>query len=239
MRCWRSTATMTWPWCPFMMKGVELVGMPDTPSCYPPMLKPATLAVDDLQNSAVWRRKALLGKIHQADPSHIEHLESHSPGRARAGVCGRTIQQWAGSFEPPGPWGLVCGPPLRPGTGRRDETAPNRRLPGGSIEPGLHGDILLEAAGRRLYNWIDPVHCREARRCFGWTRHRSLAWEVLGPQQSLQANGHPPCEQTPGCDILPWCQWCSEVLRGKCPNVWVDGCSLQLQQSVEEPMVLV
>ena len=61
---------------PFMMKGVELVGMPDTPACYPPMLKPATLLVDDLQNSAVWRRKAVLGKVHQADPSHIEHLES-------------------------------------------------------------------------------------------------------------------------------------------------------------------
>ena len=61
---------------PFMMKGVELVGMPDTPACYPPMLKPATLVVDDLQASAMWRRKAVLGKVHQSDPSHIEHLES-------------------------------------------------------------------------------------------------------------------------------------------------------------------
>ena len=60
----------------FMMKGVELVGMPDTPACYPPLLKPATLVVDDLQASALWRRTAVLGRFHHADPSHIGHLES-------------------------------------------------------------------------------------------------------------------------------------------------------------------
>ena len=30
---------------PFMMEGVKLVGMSDTPACYPAMLKPATLVV--------------------------------------------------------------------------------------------------------------------------------------------------------------------------------------------------
>ena len=61
---------------PSMLEGVRLVGMPDTPACYPAMLRPATLVAEDLQSSAVWRRKAALGRVHQADPEHIEHLEA-------------------------------------------------------------------------------------------------------------------------------------------------------------------
>lgn len=61
---------------PLMTEGVELVGMPDTPACYPPMLRPATLVQEDLEASAVWRRKAVIGKVSKADPSHVEHLES-------------------------------------------------------------------------------------------------------------------------------------------------------------------
>eukprot|EP00435_Cladocopium_sp_Y103_P064485 s1024_g26.t1 len=60
---------------PFMTEGVKLVGMPDTPPCYPAMLKPATLCLEDLQKSAVWRRKAILGKVPKTDLSHIQHLE--------------------------------------------------------------------------------------------------------------------------------------------------------------------
>lgn len=60
--------------CDFMFKGVPVVGCHDTPSCYPELLKPATLTESDLQTSAVWRRKAILSKVHQADPSHIDHL---------------------------------------------------------------------------------------------------------------------------------------------------------------------
>ena len=56
--------------CDFMFKGVPVVGRHDTPSCYPELLKPATLTERDLQASAVWRRKAILSKVHQADPSH-------------------------------------------------------------------------------------------------------------------------------------------------------------------------
>ena len=36
----------------FMLEGVKLVGMPNTPSCYRDMLKPATLTLEDLQASA-------------------------------------------------------------------------------------------------------------------------------------------------------------------------------------------
>ena len=59
---------------PFMLEGVA--GMPDTPACYPAMLKPATLVVEDLQSSALWRRKAILSRVQQADSAHIDHLET-------------------------------------------------------------------------------------------------------------------------------------------------------------------
>ena len=42
----------------FMMKGVPLVGVHDTPPCYPERLRPATLTEEDLRRSAIWRRTA-------------------------------------------------------------------------------------------------------------------------------------------------------------------------------------
>ncbi len=60
--------------CDFMFKGVPLVGGHDTPKCYPELLKPATLTEEDLRASAAWRRRAILSKVHQADPEHIDHL---------------------------------------------------------------------------------------------------------------------------------------------------------------------
>ena len=60
--------------CEFMFKGVPLVGSHDTPKCYPELLKPATLTEEDLQSSAVWRRKAILSRVHHSDPEHIDHL---------------------------------------------------------------------------------------------------------------------------------------------------------------------
>ena len=60
--------------CDFMFQGVPIVGSHDTPNCYPELLKPATLTEGDLKASAVWRRRAILSKVHQADPSHIDHL---------------------------------------------------------------------------------------------------------------------------------------------------------------------
>ena len=60
--------------CDFMFKGVPLVGSHDTPKCYPELLKPATLTEEDLQSSAVWRRGAILSRVHQSDPKHIDHL---------------------------------------------------------------------------------------------------------------------------------------------------------------------
>ena len=50
--------------------------MQDAPPCYPPLLRPATLVAEDLQASAVWRRRAAIGRSMQADPTHVEHLET-------------------------------------------------------------------------------------------------------------------------------------------------------------------
>ena len=61
---------------PFMFEGVRLVGAHDAPPCYPSLLRPATLVAEDLQTSACWRRKAIVGHSNQADPKHIDHLES-------------------------------------------------------------------------------------------------------------------------------------------------------------------
>ena len=61
---------------PFMFEGVKLVGVQDAPPCYPPLLRPATLVAEDLQASAVWRRRAAVGRSMQADPTHVEHVET-------------------------------------------------------------------------------------------------------------------------------------------------------------------
>ena len=60
----------------FMESGVKLTGMHDTPACYPEKIKPAKLTQRDLESTAVWRRKASLGrKSVQSDPQHVDHLE--------------------------------------------------------------------------------------------------------------------------------------------------------------------
>ena len=58
----------------FMTKGVPLVGVHDTPPCYPELLRPATMTEDDLRRTAIWRRKAMLSRTHMGDPAHVEHL---------------------------------------------------------------------------------------------------------------------------------------------------------------------
>ena len=58
----------------FLTHGVRLVGSHDTPSCYPEQLKPATLTEDSLRSSAVWRRRSVVGRRHELDPDHIDHL---------------------------------------------------------------------------------------------------------------------------------------------------------------------
>ena len=60
----------------FMTRGVPLVGRHDTPGCYPELVRPATLTCEDLDRSACWRRKALLGKQNGvSNPDHTKHLE--------------------------------------------------------------------------------------------------------------------------------------------------------------------
>lgn len=69
-----------------MRKGVPLVGKHDDPPCYPPLLKPATLTEPDLRASAVWRRRAIVGRTRPTDdPKHIEHLEETAEEELQAG----------------------------------------------------------------------------------------------------------------------------------------------------------
>ena len=53
---------------------VKLVGSHDTPVCYPEQLRPAILTEDSLRSSAKWRRKSVVGRKHESDPEHIDHL---------------------------------------------------------------------------------------------------------------------------------------------------------------------
>ena len=46
----------------FMMEGVPIVGKHDAPVCYPEKVKPASLTREDLESSALWRRKAAFGR---------------------------------------------------------------------------------------------------------------------------------------------------------------------------------
>ena len=60
----------------FMTKGVPLVGMHETPNCFPLKLVPAKVSEQELRNSALWRRKSLLAKEKSTSkPEHFHHLE--------------------------------------------------------------------------------------------------------------------------------------------------------------------
>eukprot|EP00435_Cladocopium_sp_Y103_P009154 s2122_g2.t1 len=62
----------------FVFEGVKLVGAHDTPPCFPPMVRPATLTAEGLEASSVWRRRAIVGRVAASDPAHVEHLEESS-----------------------------------------------------------------------------------------------------------------------------------------------------------------
>ena len=49
----------------FMTDGVQLVGQHGTPACFPEKVKPVSLTQQDLEASAVWRRRAILGKLRK------------------------------------------------------------------------------------------------------------------------------------------------------------------------------
>ncbi|CAJ1348769.1 unnamed protein product [Effrenium voratum] len=67
-------------------EGVPLVGCHDSPDCYPLKLKPASLTEEDLAQSAVWRRKAMLNRRSaELDPSHVDHLEETAGEELQAG----------------------------------------------------------------------------------------------------------------------------------------------------------
>ena len=70
----------------FMMDGVKLTGLHDTPSCYPELIKPARMTQRDLESSAVWRRKAIINKRSAVrDMQHVEHLEETAAEELQAG----------------------------------------------------------------------------------------------------------------------------------------------------------
>ena len=53
----------------YMTKGVPLVGMHETPNCFPLKLVPAKVSEQELRNSALWRRKSLQKKSQLLSPS--------------------------------------------------------------------------------------------------------------------------------------------------------------------------
>ena len=57
--------------CDFMFNGVPLVGSHDDPGCYPTKVVPASLTENDLRETSVWRRKALIGQ--KRNDMHSEH----------------------------------------------------------------------------------------------------------------------------------------------------------------------
>ena len=70
----------------FMLKGVPIVGCHDTPQCYPEKIKPASLTKEDLEASAVWRRRAALGRVRlPVDAEHVAHLEQTAEEELAAG----------------------------------------------------------------------------------------------------------------------------------------------------------
>ena len=75
----------------FMLKGVPIVGCHDTPQCYPEKiepasLEPASLTKEDLGASAVWWRRAALGKVElPVDGEHVAHLEQTAVEELAAG----------------------------------------------------------------------------------------------------------------------------------------------------------
>ena len=61
--------------CTFMRGGVQLVGMPETPQCFEPHGVPAVSTEGDLRATAIWRRKALLGRSRPHEEiEHRRHL---------------------------------------------------------------------------------------------------------------------------------------------------------------------
>lgn len=60
--------------------------MHDTPSCYPELLKPATMTEEDLRSTAKWRRKALLARVPKMSPEHVKHLIETSDDELARGV---------------------------------------------------------------------------------------------------------------------------------------------------------
>eukprot|EP00435_Cladocopium_sp_Y103_P025636 s2471_g6.t1 len=70
----------------FMVSGVDLVGKHDTPVCYPEKIRPATLTQGDLEATAIWRRRAIVGKRPTVqDPKHVEHLEETAAEELKLG----------------------------------------------------------------------------------------------------------------------------------------------------------
>ena len=59
----------------FLRKGVPIVGSHDHPDNYSWKLKPAAITENELRQSAIWRRKALLARRPQTEePGFLEHL---------------------------------------------------------------------------------------------------------------------------------------------------------------------
>lgn len=136
------------------------------------MLRPATLVADDLQTSAVWRRK-------------VEHLESTALEELELGFV-------EGPFLSEGEVSAYLG--------REDWSVIRRFVLVQGAEMKLRpSDDCLEAQLNQAYSVTSylklqvlglhcrfgTLHCRAPCLIIRWTGCGTLAWEVLGSQQGL------------------------------------------------------
>ncbi|CAE6922375.1 unnamed protein product [Symbiodinium sp. CCMP2592] len=81
-----------------MEKGVDLVGLQDTPPCYPQKVVPATMSKEEFLDSADWRRRALTSPGPRApDADQLAHLEQACQEEVDLGFV---LEQKPGKLRP-------------------------------------------------------------------------------------------------------------------------------------------
>ena len=199
----------------FMREGVHLVGVHDSPPCYPEKIKAASLTKQDLEDSAVWRRKAIIGKrVDTSDPSHLRHLEETALEETDMGFIEgpfwseREVSDYFGHDR----WMVV------------------RRF------------VLVQGAEQKLRPIND---CLEAQLNMGFTSTSYLKLQDVDYIASLalkvaEAVSTGQQRHGSGCGgLLCWRGWSTTFLCGELTDVWVDCSGLQFQPCQSQHLVVV
>ena len=193
--------------------------------------------MDDLQASALWRRKAVLGKVHHADPSHIEHLESTALEELELGFVEGpfTSEQEVSNHLGREDWCVV----------RRFVLVQGAEMKLRPIDDCLEAQ-LNQAYTVTSYLKLQDIHyeteltlCIAEKLAGGSDGPGIEAWlgKCLDLSKAYKQMGiHPENRH-----LAVIFYHANGVPKFHVANalVWVDGSSLQLQQGVEKPLVLV